>query len=401
MPLDLIGLFQGAALHYHFNLCYGECQSKKLKRNSMKKAKIAIVGIGNCASALVQGLHYYKDVSEKARPGILHLDIGGYRPADIEVVAAIDVDTRKVGKPLSEAIYSKPNCSYHIVPTVPESRVNVIMGQVHDGVSNHMQDFEADEAIVVSQQPESSGADVVNLLTNSETDILVNYLPVGSEQATRFYAECALSAGVGFVNCIPVFIASAPEWEQRFRQANLPLIGDDIKSQIGATIVHRKLVDLFQMRGVRIKRTYQINVGGNTDFLNMLNRDRLASKKISKSEAVQARFEKRLPDQALHVGPSDYVPWLDDNKVAFMRVEGEGFGGAPVNIEMRLDVEDSPNSAGSVIDAIRCCKVALDRSVGGVLEAASAFYCKHPPQQYRDEEALARLEGFIAGDHEN
>ena len=367
----------------------------------MEKIKTAIIGIGNCASALVQGIHYYMGVSDPVGNGLLHGDIAGYTPGDIEIVAAIDVDSRKVGKPLSEAIYTKPNCCYTITSEVPESAVRVVMGQVHDGVSQHMQDYAENETIAISQKPELSQQEIVSLLRDTQTDIMVNYLPVGSEQATQFYAECALQAGIGFVSCIPVFIASEPEWEVKFRRANLPLIGDDIKSQIGATIVHRKLVDLFRMRGVRIKRTYQINVGGNTDFLNMLNRDRLASKKISKSEAVQARLPKRLPDEALHVGPSDYVPWLDDNKIAFMRIEGEGFGGAPVNIELRLDVEDSPNSAGVVIDAIRCCKVALDRRVGGALESASAFFCKHPPRQYGDEEAFARLEDFISGELEN
>jgi myo-inositol-1-phosphate synthase len=361
----------------------------------MEKIKLAVVGIGNCASALIQGLHYYGGLSGPVENGLLHWEMAGYTPGHIEVAAAIDVDTRKVGKRLSQAIYSKPNCCYEITPTVPESSVRVVMGQVHDGVSPHMQNYTNDETIMISEHPALSQGEIVRLLRNTATDVMVNYLPVGSEQATRFYAECALKAGVGFINCIPVFIASDPAWEKRFRQANLPLIGDDIKSQLGATIVHRRLVDLFRMRGVRIKRTYQINVGGNTDFLNMLNRDRLTSKKISKTEAVQSRFSKRLPDESLHVGPSDYVPWLNDNKIAFMRVEGEAFGGAPVNIELRLDVEDSPNSAGVVIDAIRCCKIARDQGRGGALKAASAFFCKHPPVPLSDEEAFSRLEDFI------
>ena len=362
----------------------------------MEKIKIAIVGIGNCASALIQGLHYYGGLTGPVENGLLHWEMAGYTPGHIEVAAAIDVDTRKVGKRLSQAIYSKPNCCYAITPTVPESSVRVAMGQVHDGVSPHMQNYTNDETIMVSEHPALSQGEIVRLLRNTATDVMVNYLPVGSERATRFYAECALKAGVGFINCIPVFIASDPAWEKKFHQANLPLVGDDIKSQLGATIVHRRLVDLFRMRGVRIKRSYQINVGGNTDFLNMLNRDRLTSKKISKTEAVQSRFSKRLPDESLHVGPSDYVPWLNDNKIAFMRVEGEAFGGAPVNIELRLDVEDSPNSAGVVVDAIRCCKIARDRGVGGVLKAASAFFCKHPPVQLSDEEAFSQLEDFIA-----
>lgn len=364
----------------------------------MKKINAAIVGIGNCASALVQGIHYYQNTSDKNRDGILHWDIGGYAPGDIEVVAAIDIDGRKVGKDLSKAIYAKPNCSYEIVKEVPEKGVRVVMGKVLDGVSGHMANFGEDESIIVSEYPELSSDEIVAILKKTGAEVLVNYLPVGSERGTRFYAECALEAGTGFVNCIPVFIASSDDWAQRFRSSGLPIIGDDIKSQVGATVVHRALVELFRMRGVSILRTYQINVGGNTDFLNMLNRERLISKKISKSEAVQSRMLNRLPGNSLHVGPSDYVPWLNDNKVAFMRIEGLGFGGAPVNIELRLDVEDSPNSAGVVIDAIRCCKLALDRSVGGVLTSASAFFCKHPPQQYSEDEALRWLTKFVQGE---
>lgn len=371
------------------------------KSDAMKKAKVALVGIGNCASALVQGIHHYSHANRQDTPGLLHQSLAGYTPADIAVVAAIDIDTRKVGQDLSKAIYSPPNCAYPIEKNIPTAGVRVAMGQVLDGVSGHTRNYDQDERIVVSQAAEAAESDIVGLLQASEADILVNFLPVGSEAATGFYARCALAAGVGLVNCIPVFIASSPEWEQRFHRAGLPIIGDDIKSQVGATILHRALVDLFHMRGVSIQRTYQINVGGNTDFLNMLNRDRLVSKKISKSEAVQARFAKRLPGNALHVGPSDYVPWLNDNKIAFMRVEGHGFGGAPVEIEVRLNVEDSPNSAGIVIDAIRCCKAALDRKIGGALVAASALFCKHPPEQYGDAEARDRLEQFLAGDLEN
>ncbi len=367
----------------------------------MNKIKVALIGIGNCASALVQGIHHYSQANAQVVPGLLHWELAGYTPADIEVVAAIDIDARKVGQDLSTAIYSPPNCAYKIEKDIPPAGVPVVMGQVLDGISVHTLDYAEDERIVVSEAQEAAENDIVDLLQASGADILVNYLPVGSEEGTGFYTQCALHAGVGMVNCIPVFIASSPEWEQQFRHAGLPIIGDDIKSQVGATILHRALVDLFSLRGVNIHRTYQINVGGNTDFLNMLNQNRLVSKKISKSEAVQARFAKRLPENALHVGPSDYVPWMNDNKVAFMRVEGEGFGGAPVEIELRLSVEDSPNSAGVVIDAIRSCKAALDRNIGGALDAASALFCKHPPQQYGDEEARARLERFLAGDLKN
>jgi len=367
----------------------------------MKQINVALVGIGNCASALVQGVQHYGQAEEQTAPGLLHRNLAGYTPSDIRFVAAIDIDARKVGQDLSKAIYSPPNCSFEIEKEVAPAGVPVVMGQVLDGVSNHTQNYAEDERVVLSREQEAVESDIVDLLRTSGADILVNYLPVGSEAATGFYARCALQAGVGMVNCIPVFIASSQKWEQRFRHAGLPIIGDDIKSQVGATILHRALVDLFRLRGVNIRRTYQINVGGNTDFLNMLNQNRLVSKKVSKSEAVQARFTNRLPKNKLHVGPSDYVPWLHDNKVAFMRVEGEGFGGAPVDIELRLNVEDSPNSAGVVIDAIRCCKAALDRQIGGALDAASAFFCKHPPQQYGDEEARDRLESFLAGDLKN
>jgi len=355
--------------------------------------KIVIIGIGNCASALIQGISHYKD--EKEVIGLMHYDLGGYTPSDIEVVAAFDTDKRKVGKDVAEAIFAKPNCTTVFCKDITKTGVIVRMGVIHDSFSEHMNNFDEAEAFVLADEKEPSKEDVIKVLKDSGADLLINYLPVGSEQAVKFYAECCLEAGIGFINCMPVFIASNEEWSKRFKEKGLPIIGDDIKSQVGATITHRVLTELFRNRGVKLERTYQLNTGGNTDFLNMLNRNRLKSKKISKTGAVQAALEKPLPAKDIHVGPSDYVPWQKDNKVAFIRMEGKLFGNVPMNLELRLSVEDSPNSAGVAIDAIRCMKLALDRRVGGILYSPSAYFMKTPPKQISDGVAKLRVEEFI------
>ncbi len=364
----------------------------------MKKVKVAIIGVGNCASSLIQGIHYYRDKSSEESIGLMHWEIGGYKPGDIEVVAAFDVDKRKVGVDVHEAIFSAPNCTAVFCPDLPKAGVTVRMGKMLDGVASHMKDYDPKRTFVMSDAVEASGEEIVEVLKETGTDILMNYLPVGSEEATRFYADLALKADVAFVNNIPVFIASDPLWAKRFKEKNLPIIGDDIKAQLGATITHRTLTDLFKKRGVKLERTYQLNTGGNTDFLNMLDHKRLASKKESKTEAVQAVMAKRLERDDIHVGPSDYVPWQNDNKVCFIRMEGKLFGDVPMNIELRLSVEDSPNSAGVAIDSIRCAKLALDRKEGGILTAPSAYFCKHPPRQFTDDEAHRMTEAFIAGE---
>jgi myo-inositol-1-phosphate synthase len=362
----------------------------------MKQIKVAIIGIGNCASSLIQGIHYYTGKQESDAVGLMHWSLGGYIPSDIKVVAALDVDRRKVGKDVSEAIFAKPNCTTVFCADVPPMGVKVSMGAILDGVADHMKEYKDDRTFLPSDAKQPTREEVVELLKSTGAEVLVSYLPVGSEQATRFYAECALDAGCGFINNIPVFIASTPEWAAKFKARNLPIIGDDIKSQFGATITHRVLTDLFRRRGVKLERTYQLNTGGNTDFLNMLNRTRLASKKISKTEAVQSVTAKRMDSDDIHIGPSDYVPWQNDNKLCFIRMEGRIFGDVPINLEMRLSVEDSPNSAGVAIDMIRCCKLALDRGVGGVLLAPSSYFCKHPPEQVNDDEAYNNTEAFIA-----
>lgn len=362
----------------------------------MDPIKIAIIGVGNCASSLVQGIHYYKDKTADDVIGLMHWSVGGYTPGDIEVVAAFDIDARKVGKDVHEAIFADPNCTTVFQKDLPASGVKVSMGQILDGYSDHMADHPAHLSFVKADLPQPSQQDVVRILKESDADVLLNYLPVGSEEATRFYAECALQAGVAFVNCIPVFIASDPEWAGRFARKGIPLIGDDIKAQLGATITHRVLTDLFARRGVRLDKTYQLNTGGNTDFMNMLNQSRLASKRKSKTEAVQAVAARRLDDDNIHVGPSDYVAWQKDNKICFIRMEGKLFGDVPMNLELRLSVEDSPNSAGVAIDMIRCAKLALLRGQGGVLDAPSAYFCKHPPIQMTDDQAHAGVDAFIA-----
>jgi len=357
--------------------------------------KVALVGVGNCASSLVQGIAYYQNGGANEQIGLLHWDLGGYRPSDIKVVAAWDIDRRKVGRDVAEAIFAKPNCTAVFCDHVPRSGVDIRMGRILDGCSEHMADAPADRTFLPAELPEPDKAEVVETLRRSEADVLLNYLPVGSQQATEFYAECALEAGVAFVNNMPVFIASDPGWARRFEKAGVPVIGDDIKAQLGATIVHRVLTDLFRKRGVMLDRTYQLNTGGNTDFLNMLNRTRLKSKKVSKTEAVQSVAEHRLDDENIHIGPSDYVAWQNDNKVCFLRMVGRLFGSVPMNLELRLSVEDSPNSAGVAIDLIRCAKLAKDRGLAGAIDPPAMYFCKHPPRQVSDDEAYGELEAFI------
>ncbi|WP_340316494.1 inositol-3-phosphate synthase [Rhizorhabdus argentea] len=355
---------------------------------------LAIVGVGNCASSLVQGLAFYAD-GRNDLTGLRQWEIGGYRPTDIRVVAAWDIDRRKVGRDVADAILAKPNCTALFCAEVPPTGTLVEMGPVLDGMAEHMADSAADRTFLPADTIEAGHASVVDRLRAEQVDVMINYLPVGSQRATEFYAECAIEAGVAFVNAIPVFIASDPAWAARFETAGVPVIGDDIKAQLGATIVHRVLTDLFAKRGVKLDRTYQLNTGGNTDFLNMSNRSRLASKKISKTEAVQAVAEQRLADENIHIGPSDYVAWQNDNKVCFLRMEGQLFGGVPMNLELRLSVEDSPNSAGVAIDMIRCAKLARDRGLAGPIDPAAAYFCKHPPRQMSDDAAHAALERFV------
>ena len=358
----------------------------------MRKVRVALAGVGNCASSLVQGIYYYADEKRlRAARGLMHPQIGSYRPSDIEVVAAFDVNTRKVGRPLREALLAKPNCT-PVFCDLPEIPVTVQMGPVLDGFSRHMEDYPQDRSFRLA---DAAPVDVAQVLRDARADVLISYLPVGSEEATRYYARAALEAGVAFINAAPVFIASSPEWAEQFRRRNLPLIGDDIKSQVGATIVHRVLTRLFEDRGVRLERTYQLNFGGNTDFLNMLNHSRLKSKKKSKTQSVQSQLAEPLPDERIHIGPSDYVPWLEDNKVCQIRMEGLGFGDQPIVIDLRLSVMDSPNSAGVMIDAVRCAKLALDHGIGGVLEGVSAYLMKSPPVQYTDDVARRLMEAFI------
>lgn len=364
----------------------------------MHELRVALAGVGNCASSLVQGIAHYANGGANDPVGLMHWDLGGYRPKDVRVVAAWDVDARKVGLDVADAIFAKPNCTARFAHAVPATGARVEMGAVFDGVAPHMEDWPEDRRFVVAEAVQPSLGQIVDRLRATETDVLVNYLPVGSQKATEFYAEAALEARVALVNAIPVFIASNPAWAERFRAAGVPVIGDDIKAQLGATILHRALADLFADRGVKLERTYQINTGGNTDFLNMLARDRLASKKVSKTEAVQAVCARRMDPDNIHVGPSDYVAWQNDNKVAFIRMEGLLFGGVPMNLECRLSVEDSPNSAGVAIDMIRCAKIARERGLGGPVLGPSAYFCKHPPVQSTDDQAHAATEAFIRGD---
>ena len=363
----------------------------------MGTIKIAIVGVGNCASSLVQGIEYYRDKRPEDAIGLMHWDVGSYRPFDIEIVAAFDIDLRKVGKDVSEAIFEPPNCTTVFCRDLPKTGVRVSPGRILDGVADHMKSYPDSRTFLPSDQREATREEIVLTLRQSGAEVLVNYLPVGSEEAACFYAECALEARVALVNCIPVFIVSNPEFARRFQEKGIPIVGDDIKAQLGATITHRVLMDLFRKRGVKLEHTYQLNTGGNTDFLNMLNRSRLASKKESKTEAVQSVAAERIVDENIHVGPSDYVAWQNDNKVCFLRMEGKLFGDVPMNLELRLSVEGSPNSAAVVIGAIRCVKLALDRGQGGVLHGPSSYFMKHPPQQQTDDEAYSMTEAFIHG----
>ena len=358
-----------------------------LPRAARRPVRVAVVGLGNCASALIQGIHKYHDADpDSFVPGLMHVDLGGYHVRDIEIVAAFDVDSRKVGRDVSEAIFSEPNNTVRFAD-VPHLGVKVQRGPTLDGLGTYLSQ--------VIEEAADPPVDVAAALRESGAEVLVNYLPVGSEQATRFYMEQALDAGCGVVNCIPVFIAREAAWRRRFEEYGLPIIGDDIKSQVGATIVHRVLARLFQDRGVRLERTSQLNVGGNTDFLNMLERSRLESKKISKTSSVTSQIDEQLPAESVHVGPSDYVPWLTDRKWAHIRLEGRTFGDVPLNVELKLEVWDSPNSAGVVIDAVRCVRLALDRGLGGALEGPSAYFMKSPPVQFRDDVARTMVEAFI------
>ena len=358
-------------------------------RRGSKRIRVAIIGVGNCASSLVQGVHYYRNAKPGDRvPGIMHVDLGGYHIRDVDFVAAIDVDRNKVGKDLADAIYQAPNNTYRFAD-VPRTGVKVSRGMTHDGIGKYL-------AEVVKKAPGATD-DIVAILRDREVDVVVSYLPVGSEEATKWYVEQTLEAGCAFINCIPVFIAREPYWQKRFAQKNLPIIGDDIKSQVGATITHRVLTRLFMDRGVRLDRTYQLNFGGNTDFLNMLERERLESKKISKTNAVTSMLDYPMEAKDVHVGPSDYVPWLLDRKWCYIRMEGTTFGDVPLNAEVKLEVWDSPNSAGVVIDAIRCCKLALDRGLGGTIVAPSAYFMKSPPRQIPDDRAREGVEEYIKG----
>ncbi|NPV74919.1 MAG: inositol-3-phosphate synthase [Anaerolineae bacterium] len=355
-----------------------------------KKVRVAIIGVGNCASSLVQGVQYYRDAKDTDRvPGLMHVNLGGYHIRDIEFTAAFDVVETKVGKDLSEAIFAYPNNTFKF-SDVPFLNVPVYRGMTHDGLGKYLSQ-------VVKKAPGPT-ADIVGILKQTKTDVVVSYLPVGSEMATKWYVEQVLEAGCGFVNAIPVFIASSEYWAKRFEERKLPIIGDDIKSQVGATILHRVLTSLFVDRGVRLDRTYQLNFGGNTDFLNMLERERLESKKISKTGAVTSMLPYSLPEDAVHVGPSDYVPWLTDRKWCYVRMEGTTFGDVPLNVEVKLEVWDSPNSAGVVIDAIRCAKLALDRGIGGPLYAPASYFMKTPPKQIKDDLAREYTEAFIRGE---
>jgi len=351
--------------------------------------RVAIIGVGNCASSLVQGVHYYRNAKPGDKiPGLMHVDLGGYHLRDIEFVAAFDVDRNKVGKDLADAIYAAPNNTYRFAD-VPKTGVKVSRGMTHDGIGKYL--------AAVVKKADGPTDDIVAILKDRKVDVVVSYLPVGSEEATKWYVEQVLDAGCAFINCIPVFIGREPYWQKRFADRKLPIIGDDIKSQVGATITHRVLTRLFMDRGVRLDRTYQLNFGGNTDFLNMLERERLESKKISKTNAVTSMLDYEMDPNDVHVGPSDYVPWLLDRKWCYIRMEGTTFGDVPLNAEVKLEVWDSPNSAGVVIDAIRCCKLALDRGLGGTIIAPSSYFMKSPPKQIHDDIARKRVEDFIAG----
>ena len=362
-------------------------QQQPKEAKSVDKINVAIIGVGNCASSFVQGVHYYANAAEDDFvPGLMHVNLGGYHISDINFVAAIDIDKNKVGKDLSEAIYVKPNNTFKFCD-VPNTGVKVVRGMCHDGLGKYL-------SKIIEKAPGQT-ADIVKVLKETNTHVVINYLPVGSEEATKWYVEQILSAGCALINCIPVFIAREKYWKKRFDEKGLPIIGDDIKSQVGATITHRVLTRLFADRGVKLERTYQLNFGGNTDFYNMLERERLESKKISKTNAVTSQLDYPLDDGDIHVGPSDYVPWLSDRKWCYIRMEGRTFGDVPLNVECKLEVWDSPNSAGVVIDAVRCAKLALDRGLKGSLVAPSSYFMKSPPNQYTDDKARNMVEGYI------
>jgi myo-inositol-1-phosphate synthase len=366
----------------------------------MAKIRLAIVGVGNCASALLQGLEYYKHVSsgERRNPvGLMHYDLGGYKPDDLEVACAFDIDARKVGRPLEEACFAPPNNTITIHRDLPKSGVRVEMGELLDGVADHMANYPPERTFVVAH---SEPVDIERRLRDSGAEVMLCYLPVGSQKAVERYAHACLETGVSLLNCMPVFIVSDEKWAAEFTERGIPAVGDDVKSQLGATILHRTIMKLFADRGIRLRHTYQLNTGGNTDFLNMLDHERLGSKRKSKTEAVQSVLPERLPDLDVHIGPSDYVAWQNDNKVCFLRIEGEGFGGVPIELELRLSVQDSPNSAGVAIDAIRCLRLARDRKIGGPLYSISAYTMKHPPRQIPDDIARDRVEKFITGELE-
>jgi myo-inositol-1-phosphate synthase len=393
----MVTRFAATSREHHTWLCYTETNDRSRCRvidveqeAPVASLRVAIIGVGNCASSLVQGIQYYRDVPDDGFiPGLMHPRLDGYHVRDIEFSAAFDIDARKVGRDLSEAVFEAPNNTVRFAE-VPHLGVPVHRGMTHDGLGTYLNQ-------VITKAPGAT-ADIAGILRETGTHVVVNYLPVGSEMATKWYVEQVLDAGCAFVNCIPVFIAREAYWRRRFEERGLPVVGDDVKSQVGATIVHRVLTRLFMDRGVHLDRTSQLNFGGNTDFYNMLERERLVSKKISKTDAVRSQLRHDLPDDAVHIGPSDYVPWLADRKWAHIRLEGRGFGDQPINVELKLEVWDSPNSAGVVIDAIRCCKIALDRGLKGALLAPSAYLMKSPPEQWADDTARQRLERFIDGE---
>lgn len=358
----------------------------------MGTINVAVIGVGNCASSLVQGVHFYRNAREdEFVPGLMHVDLGGYHISDINFVAAFDIDRNKVGKDLAEAIFTPPNNTMRFCD-VPQTGVKVERGMTHDGLGKYLSQ-------IISKAPGST-ADIIGILKETKTDVVLNYLPVGSEAATKWYVEQVLEAGCGFINCMPVFIGRESYWQKRFAERGLPVIGDDVKSQVGATITHRVLTRLFRDRGVKLERTYQLNFGGNTDFYNMLERERLESKRISKTNAVTSQLDYEIEPGNIYIGPSDYVPWLADRKICYIRMEGRTFGNVPLNLELKMEVWDSPNSAGVIIDAIRCCKLGLDRGLCGTIVAPSAYFMKSPPIQYSDDEARLRTEAFIRGEEQ-
>ena len=366
----------------------------------MAKIRVAIVGVGNCASSLLQGIEYYQHVpvqAQRSPVGLMHYDLAGYKPGDIEIVCAFDIDARKVGQSLEDACFALPNNTLTIWRDLPKYGVTVDMGEIHDGVAEHMSQYPPESSFVPARE---KPADIERRLRESGAEVMLCYLPVGSQQAVERYARACLATGVSLLNCMPVFIVSNEKWAAEFTERKIPVVGDDVKSQLGSTILHRTIMKLFADRGIKVRHTYQLNTGGNTDFLNMLDRSRLGSKRKSKTEAVQSVMPERMPDADVHIGPSDYVAWQRDNKVCFLRIEGEGFAGIPIELELRMSVQDSPNSGGVVIDAIRCLRLARDRKIGGPLYSIAAYTMKHPPRQIADDIARERVEKFISGEIE-